>query len=78
MTWVRTTADREALYNLAAFNGVHAEHDQRSGNWVVLATAEGRTPMGLASVDSQEAADNIVRMLAEELGAIDLGRGIDF
>ncbi|MEO8293807.1 MAG: hypothetical protein ABI635_11805 [Actinomycetota bacterium] len=73
--WVLTTDDRRAIYNLSAFEVVVAIKDLGTNTWVVRASdRDGERSVMLAETDDQEAADNIVRMLAEKMGATDLGQ----
>ena len=73
--WVITTDDRHALYNLAAFDVLVALQDVEKGTWSVVAQdRQGNSPVLLATTDRQDEADNLIRHIADRLGALDLGR----
>jgi hypothetical protein len=75
--WVLTTDERHALYNISAFEVVFALKDVtdvKQEKWLVQAAdRDGEHGVLLAETDDQRSADNIVRVLAAELGAMDLG-----
>lgn len=78
--WVRTSKDRVALYNLAAFEVVVAVHDLKTDRWVIEAMQrDGEGEVELAEGDDQAAAENIIGAIADAIreGAtlFDLGRG---
>jgi hypothetical protein len=73
--WVITTDERHALYNLAAFEVVVAIQDVETGTWSVVAQdRQGGGSVLLATTQSQDEADNLIRHIADRLGALDLGR----
>lgn len=75
--WVLTADDRHALYNISAFEVVFALQDLtdvKKEKWIVQAAdRNGEHGVQLAETDDQQSADNIVRVIAAELGAMDLG-----
>jgi hypothetical protein len=75
--WVLTTDERHALYNISAFEVVFALKDVadvKEEKWLVQAAdRDGEHGVLLAETDDQRSADNIVRVIAAELGAMDLG-----
>jgi hypothetical protein len=73
--WVITTDDKHALYNLDAFEAVVAIQDAEKGAWSVVAQdSQGSGRVVLATTQSQEEADNLIRHIADRSGALDLGR----
>jgi hypothetical protein len=71
--WVIAADDRQAIYNLAAFEVVVATKDVETGTWsVVAADRDGERAVLLATMDTQEQANDIVRHIADRLTALDL------
>ncbi len=78
--WVRTSQDRVSLYNLAGFEVIFSERDQKTNHWFVLAMQrDGHGRVELAKTDSEIAAENIIQAIEDGLregkSVIDLGRG---
>lgn len=74
MTWVAVREDKQALYNLDHFEAISVFESPGSPGWNVVGIQGGRPNVSLAKAPSQEAAENILRAISEEIGAMDLGQ----